>query len=85
MVTDAIVGWFLDLCDWVIGLGSGLTAGLPSDLVDFSFMGDMNYFLPVAEMFAVFLAFFLLGGPMMGVSLVVWFLVGVLRGGQAKA
>lgn len=85
MVTDAVVNWFFDLVDWCLSLGTGLTAGMPRELVDFSFMGDMNYFLPVAEMFALFSAFFLLGGPMMGVSLIVWFLVGVLRGGQSKS
>jgi hypothetical protein len=85
MVTDAILDWWFDLVDWLIAQSQGMTAGLPRELVDFSFMGDMNYFLPVAEMFAAFTAFFLLGGPMMGVSLVVWLLVGVLRGGQSKA
>jgi hypothetical protein len=85
MVTDAVVDWFFDLVDWLMGLGTGMTSGMPRELLDFSFMGDMNYFLPVAEMFALFSAFFLLGGPMMGFSLIVWFLVGVLRGGQSKS
>jgi hypothetical protein len=85
VVIDAIVNWFFGLVDWFVSLGAPLTKGMPQSLVDFSFMGDMNYFLPVAEMFALFSAFFLLGGPMMGVSLIVWFLVGVLRGGQSKS
>jgi hypothetical protein len=85
MVTDSVLDWFFGLWNWMFGQASSLTAGMPRSLVDFTFMGDMNYFLPVSEMFALFSAFFLLGGPMMGFSLIVWFLVGVLRGGSPKS
>jgi len=45
----------------------------------------MNYFLPISELLSVFAGVFLLGGPMMLVTLTIWVLVGVLRGGATRA
>ncbi|MGO4587154.1 hypothetical protein AB4Z38_25235 [Arthrobacter sp. 2RAF6] len=83
MVTDAIFNWILDMVQWL--MSQNHMAGMPVSLLDFTWFGDMNYFLPVTEMFGLFTAFFALGGPMIGVSLIVWIVVGVLRGGATKA
>lgn len=83
MVTDAVLDWFFDLVDWLI---SGMPdLELPKNIMDLSWIRDINYFLPISEMYALFAAFFLLGGPMAATSLIIWFLVGVLRGGSPKS
>lgn len=82
MVTDAVIDWFFDLVDWLV-------AGVPSSSLPFtvslSWISDMNYFLPITEMFNLMILFLLLGGPMAGTSLVIWVLVGIIRGGATKA
>ena len=83
MVTDAVFNWILDMAQWL--MSQNTLSGLPVSLLDFTWLGDMNYFLPISEMFALFINFFALGGPMIGVSLIVWLVVGVLRGGATKA
>lgn len=83
MVTDAVLDWWFDLVEWLLNLIPAST--LPATVVDFSWISDMNYFIPINEMFQVFLGFWLLGGPLAGTSLIIWFLVGVLRGGSSRA
>ena len=82
MVIDAVIDWFLDLVDWLV-------AGVPSTSIplsiSLSWITDMNYFLPITEMFGLFLSIFILGGPMAATSLIIWVLVGILRGGATKA
>lgn len=83
MVTDAILDWFFDLVEWLI---SGIPdLDLPRNVLDFSWIADINYFLPISEMYSLFLSFFLLGGPMAATSIIIWFVVGVLRGGSPKS
>jgi hypothetical protein len=48
-------------------------------------IADMNYFLPLSEMFGLFIVFFALGGPFLASSLIIWWVVGVVRGGSTKA
>jgi hypothetical protein len=83
MVTDAIIQWLMGLGNWFVDLIPS-DASLPATL-DFSNFGAMDYFLPVTEMFNTFLAFFVLGGPFAVTSLLIWVVVGVLRGGATKA
>ena len=82
MITDYLIDWILDLVDFVV-------EGVPSESIpvtlSLAWISDINYFLPVSEMFELFLVMFLLGGPMLGTSLIVWVLVGVIRGGATKA
>lgn len=83
MVIDSIISWWFGLMD---GLVAGMpTTANPHNQMDFGWIQDMNYFLPVSEMFGLFTTFFALGGTMLGSSLLVWFFVGVLRGGATKA
>lgn len=82
MVTDAVISWFLDLVDWLVAL---IPSSDPLPGVNFSFISDLNYFLPISEMFALFASMFLLGGPLAASSLIIWVVVGVLRGGATKA
>lgn len=83
MVTDAILDWFFDLIESMV---SGLPSGdSPMNTFDFSMINDMNYFLPISDMFGLFLVFFALGGPFLASSLIIWFFVGILRGGSTKA
>jgi hypothetical protein len=83
MVTDAILNWWFGLIETVI---NGMpTTAMPRNVMDFGWIRDMNYFLPVSEMFGLFSVFFALGGSLLGSSLIVWWFVGVLRGGATKA
>jgi len=82
MVTDAILEWWFGLCDWVISL-------MPADPMpqglNFGWISDMNYFLPISEMFGLFSIVFALGGTFAGASLIIWVVVGIVRGGSTKA
>lgn len=68
-----------------------LASLLPTDTVfgsqnmGFQIFNGANYFFPLAELSAVVLGVIALGLPMAGVSLVVWLLVSVIRGGGSKA
>lgn len=82
MITEAVLNWLFGLVDWAI---SGVpTTEVPVTL-SLSWLTDINYFIPVSEMFSLFMALFLLGGPFLATSLIVWLVVGVLRGGSPKA
>lgn len=83
MVTDFILDWWFDLVEWLVNLFP--TSELPADAIDLSWISDMNYFVPISEMFMVFIAFVALGGPLVGSSLIIWVLIGIIRGGQTKA
>jgi hypothetical protein len=83
VVTDAVLDWWFGLCNWLLDF-------LPDDpnpasTIDLSWLTNMNYFLPLSEMFQVFIAMFSLGGVFAGSSLIIWVLVGIIRGGNAKA
>lgn len=83
MVTDAVLDWWFGLVGWLLDL-------LPTDTspvanINLSWITDMNYFLPISEMFGVFIGLVSLGGVFAGSSLIIWVLVGIIRGGNAKA
>jgi len=86
MITD----WFVDL--WV-SFCQSIANGLPDDSpfdpavegANWEMFSTMNYFLPVSELLSVFAGVFLLGGPMAIITLVIWVLIGVVRGGNARA
>lgn len=84
MITDFLLDLLENVLNWVASL-------LPTDSVvgsqniGFQIFSAANYFFPVAELSAVLLGLFALGLPMAVVSLVLWLLVGVLRGGSSKA
>lgn len=84
VITDGLLDLLEGLMQWVAGM-------LPTDTVvgeqnlGFQVFSGANYFFPVVELGTVLLAIMALGVPLAGVSLVIWLLVGVLRGGSAKA
>lgn len=83
MVTDALIEWLLGMVEFVV---QGIPSSDPfTQGVDFSFISDLNYFLPITEMFSLFLSMFMLGGPLVASSLIIWVVVGILRGGSTKA
>lgn len=83
MVTEAVLDWWFGFVNWLIS--SVPSSDLPSTAINLSWLTDMNYFIPISELFMIFVAFFALGGPMAGTSLVIWGLIGILRGGATKA
>jgi hypothetical protein len=85
VVIDAILAWWFDLVrTFIDGFPATEDPSNPLNF-DLSMMDDMNYFLPLSEMFGVFVAFVALGGPFVGTSLIIWVVVGILRGGSTKA
>lgn len=82
MVIDAILDWWFGLCSWVLSL-------MPKDPmpqgVDLGWISDMNFFLPISEMFGLFSIVFALGGTFASASLIIWIVVGIVRGGATKA
>lgn len=84
-----IVEWLLDTVEaglvWLSGLFPTLNGTNPVGTWGqvLSALGDMNYFLPVAEVFAATLAVFVLFPALMGMSLLTW-LVALIRGGSAR-
>jgi hypothetical protein len=85
---DVITDFLLDLLE---GLVNWLASLLPVDTIlgseniGFQIFSGANYFFPLAELSVVVLGVIALGLPMAGVSLVIWLLVGVVRGGGAKS
>jgi hypothetical protein len=84
-----IIEWLLDFIEtalvWLGGLFpdvdlSGFTSGWGLVL---GYLGDLNYFLPIAEVFAVTIAVFMVFPALMGVSLVAW-LIALIRGGSSR-
>lgn len=82
MVIDAIMDWWFTVCQ---GFISNFPTTENPGAFNLSMINDMNYFLPIGEMFGLFMIFFALGGPFLASSLIIWFFVGVLRGGATKA
>lgn len=84
MITDFLLDLLEGLVNWVAGL-------LPTDTVfgaqnlGFTIFSGANYFFPLAELGAVILGILALGLPLAGVSVLIWLLVGVVRGGSPKA
>jgi hypothetical protein len=84
VITDFLLDLLEGLVNWMASL-------LPTDTVfgsqnlGFQIFSGANYFFPFAELSAVLLGVIALGLPMAGVSLVLWLLVGVIRGGGAKS
>lgn len=82
VITDFFLDLLFHLTNWALDtlpnnpFPQGFTLG---------WIRDINYFLPVSEMFGLFVIFFALGGPFIASSLVIWVVVGILRGGSTKA
>lgn len=84
MITDFLLDLLEGLVNWVAAMLPTDTV-LGSQNIGFQIFSGANYFFPVAELASVLLGLIALGLPMALVSLVLWLLVGVLRGGSAKA
>lgn len=84
VITDFLLDLLENLVNWFSGL-------LPTDSVfgseniGFQIFSGANYFFPLAELGTVILGIIALGLPLAGVSVVLWLLVGVVRGGSPKA
>jgi len=84
VITDFLLDLLEGVLSWVASL-------LPTDTVlgsqnmGFQIFSGANYFFPVAELASVRLGLFALALPIAVVSLVLWLLVGVVRGGSSKA
>lgn len=84
MITDFLLDLLEGLVNWVGGLLPTDTV-LGSQNVGFQIFSGANYFFPLAEMGTVILGIMALGLPLAGVSVLIWLLVGVVRGGSPKA
>jgi hypothetical protein len=84
VITDFLLDLLEGLVNWFASLLPVDTVLGPQNL-GFQIFSGANYFFPLAELSAVVLGVIALGLPMAGVSLVIWLLVGVVRGGGAKS
>jgi len=82
VITDFLLNWFNGLLNSAVDT---LPTSNPLPNLGLSWITDMNYYVPLGEMFSLFLVIFALGGPFIATSLIVWVIVGVLRGGATKA
>jgi hypothetical protein len=77
---QAVLVWLSGLfpggTPWTTGPDQGWDAAL-------NHLADLNYFLPIAEVFAFTLGCFLVFPALAGISLLVW-LVAIIRGGSAR-
>lgn len=84
MIIDLLLEWVEAVLDWVIGLfpvtDFDPVAYLSTAL---SYVSDIDYFLPLHEVFGVVVAVLLIFPVFAGVSLVLW-IVALLRGGSAR-
>jgi hypothetical protein len=84
VITDFLLDVLQNLVNWFSGL-------LPTDNVfgsqnlGFQIFSGANYFFPLSELGSVVLGIIGLGLPLAGVSLILWLLVGVIRGGGSKS
>lgn len=87
VIVDFFLSIWTTVTNWMIGFLPGSESDPLSKAAgaSWSMFGTMNYFLPVGELAAVMVTVLLLGGPMLAASAVIWFVVGVLRGGATKA
>jgi hypothetical protein len=86
VIVDTLLGAFQTVVLWAVsGLPSAGDAGPFAgwNLV-ISNLGAMNYFLPIAELFAFVIGISVVFPALAGVTLLVW-LVTFLRGGSARA
>lgn len=84
MIVEWFTSWIVTAIEWVAGF---LPEWSP-DMLDgwqmvLDHLTDLNYFLPIAEVFSVTLAAFLIFPALMGASLLVW-LLALLRGGSSR-
>jgi hypothetical protein len=82
LVTDSILDWIFGLANWLVSL---MPQNPMPQGVNLGWISDINYFLPVSEMFQLFTVMFGLGGVFAGASLIIWVVVGIVRGGSTKA
>jgi len=80
MILDVFFQALVEVVNMVLPGGTPLTPP-----AGFSFITDVNYFLPISEMFVLFGTVFAFGGPLAVASIAIWLVVGVLRGGDSKA
>lgn len=84
MITDGIMDWWFGLAGWMVSLFP-TNDELPADVFNFSMLHEINYFLPASELINLLRIMLALAAPFVTSSMVIWFLVGVLRGGATKA
>lgn len=85
MITDALLTLIFGLLELILSVFPTVAFN-PVDLLEdaFGYLDDLNYFLPIAELAAVFVTFAIIVPAMLGVTLTVW-LVALIRGGSARA
>lgn len=84
MITDFLLDLLQAVVAWVASLLPVDTV-LGSQNIGFQIFSGANYFFPVSELASVLIGLIALGLPMAAASLLLWLVVGVLRGGSPKA
>lgn len=83
MITDTVLGWIASLVEAAARLMPSWTPNIPSAAPLARWLSDVNYFLPIGEVFTVVLGALVLGMPLILVTLALW-VVALVRGGSAR-
>ena len=83
MITDHIIGWFLDAFDYLIGLIPDWTPSLPSMTWLLNPLAQINWLIGIDLLFATMLTVLALGPAMMLTRVALWF-VGLFTPGGTK-
>lgn len=85
MIVDWILDWFVTALNWLVGLFPEDTALGWVSYVEtvLDNLGALNYFLPIAETFALVVGVFALFPVFLGVTLSLW-VVAQLRGSSSN-
>ncbi|WP_432488722.1 hypothetical protein [Kineococcus sp. SYSU DK018] len=86
MIVDLWLSWVLGGAEWLRDFSASHLGPLDPFPIGnaWSRILDLDYFLPIHELFLFTLAVFSLGPAGLLTSVVVWLLVGVARGGAPK-
>lgn len=83
MIVELLLDLIESVLTWLAGLFPTMVIDPGSSFGFFAHLGDMNYYLPIKEVFAFTVGAFLVFPLLAGVSLATW-LIALIRGGSAR-
>jgi hypothetical protein len=85
VITDSVVSWLAGFASWIGTTFPYSPMSIPDVGMIAGYLGDLNYFLPIAEVMSAVLAVTMVGPFFLATTLLTWLAVGVVRGGNARA
>ena len=85
MITDGLLGILFGAVNWLLNLFPDADLDLAGISQAWTYLADLNFFLPIMETTAAVAAVIALGPAFAVATLAQWLLVSVIRGGGGKA